>query len=288
MATKKPTPKSKKAREATAPTQPVLALSAEMQQLEAIRARFSQLAGRDADALFARHSDEHCRNRGLNTKAKDTFRGAMSWARTLGEHSDDPAVSPPKARWFLDCLTALGDALQGRVVAANPAHAGQLADAERAAKKLSNRALRMLREAAGSQIEANALIDAAVAANGPGHKDADRAEQLAALCKRWLSDENAPPLALCGITAATATALSDAAATLRALIQSTPAAREVDRDGPETNAAEGRLFFAMRPLWDDAAEAREDGRSKLQFTVNPAILRGLNLERRNRRDPDAT
>jgi hypothetical protein len=258
-----------------------------MQQLASIRAQFSPLPKRDADALFARHSEEQCRNRALNTKANDTFRGAMSWARTIGEHQGDPALSAPLARWFLDCLTALGDALEGRVVAANPAHAAQLADAERAAKKLSARAVRVLREAAGSRVEPNALIDDAVA-DGVGHQDANRAEKLAALCKRWLVDEAAPPIAVFGITTATVTALETAASTLRALVQSTPAAREVDRDGPETNTAEGRLFFAMRPLWDAAAEAREDGRSTLQFMVNPAILRGLNLERRNRRAPGTT
>ena len=33
----------------------------------------------------------------------------------------------------------------------------------------------------------------------------------------------------------------------------------------------------MRPLWDDLAEAREDGITSLQLTVTPTILRGLDL-----------
>ncbi|MDB4930685.1 MAG: hypothetical protein JWM10_3169 [Myxococcaceae bacterium] len=41
----------------------------------------------------------------------------------------------------------------------------------------------------------------------------------------------------------------------------------------------------MRPLWDDLAEAREDGATALLLTVSPTLLRGLDI--RSDRKPAA-
>jgi hypothetical protein len=41
----------------------------------------------------------------------------------------------------------------------------------------------------------------------------------------------------------------------------------------------------MRPLWDDLAEAREDGVTALQLGVTPALLRGLDLNARKAKKP---
>ena len=76
------------------------------------------------------------------------------------------------------------------------------------------------------------------------------------------------------------TALTAAAKALEDAIAKRPAAGQVDRDGPAVNEAEGRLLYVMRPLWDDLAEAREDGLTSLQLTVTPSLLRGLDLRAR--------
>lgn len=284
------------------------ALGAELSQLEAIRAKFAPLDERTSEALYALYSDAQCRELGTGTKAAETFRGAMSWARTLGKHPRDAAVNPIQARWFLDCLTALGHALNGKKnTFANPSHAANLADAEKHAKKLVQRTTRRLRDAAGANADHHAAIDQALSHDGLGSKEAAQCRNLAKLCRDWLAGRRAspldftddvvlvgpasplhpnrmaPPVALFGVTHQTVDELEDAARKISDLVATTPAARAVQRDGPETNAAEGRLLYAMRTLWDDAAEAREDGHSTLQFTVNPAILRGLNLESRHRK-----
>jgi len=262
------------------------ALRAELTQLDEIRAKFTALPRAQSAAFYALYSDEQCRDHGENTKASDTFRGAMSWARTLAEHRSDAAIAPARARWFLDCLTALGHALSGKSSSGNPAHAAELADAEKLATKLTQRTVRRLRDAIGANASHLAALEAALAHDGVGSKESSQCRKLAALCKRWLAaNEGAPPVALFDVTDATVSALEAASAALDSLIATTPAARAMDRDSPAINAAEGRLLYAMRTLWNDAAEAREDGTSTLVFTVNPAILRGLNLASRNRRAP---
>jgi hypothetical protein len=279
---KRTAPKPTKKSAAPAPAKPALNEAAELQQLAAIRAKVPALTSAQADALYALYSDDQCREHGADTKARDTFRGAMSWARIVGERSADAALAPIATRWFLDCATALGDALEGRVIAANPGHASALADAEASVKKKTHRALRRLRTAAGGNDSHKAAIDEAVAFDGVGNEHVRRASKVAALCKAWLSTAGSPPVAAFGVDDSTVSALEAAASSLSALVATTPAARVIDRDSPETNAAEGRLLYAMRTLWDDAAEAREDGASSLLFTVSPAILRGLNLTARNK------
>lgn len=289
MATKRTASKPSAKKAATQKVAPLTndALRAELAQLDEIREKFTALPRASSAAFYALYTDEQCRDHGENTKAGDTFRGAMSWARTLGERPSDAAIAPARARWFLDCLTGLGHSLSGKTSGGNPSHAAELSDAEKRAKKLTQRTLRRVRHAIGANAGQLAALEAALAHNGVGSKESSQCRKLAGLCKDWLAaTEGAPPVALFGVTDATVTALEAASAAVDSLIATTPAARAVDRDSPETNAAEGRLFYAMRTLWDDAAEAREDGTSTLVFTVNPAILRGLNLASRNRRAPE--
>jgi hypothetical protein len=54
-------------------------------------------------------------------------------------------------------------------------------------------------------------------------------------------------------------------------------------DSPAVDIAEGRLFFAMRTVWNDFARARRHHRSKLLLPVSPTILRGLDLSQRKKR-----
>lgn len=263
-------------------------VDAELAQLAVIRAQFAPLNDAEAAAMYARHTEEQCRDRAVSTKALDTFRGAMSWARTLGEHASDPAVHGKRARWFLDCVTALGAHLTGDGSGGNPAFQATFDDAERRAQRLVKRTASKLRDAAGAKEEDLARIDAALAQNGAGNKHANRAHALAQQIRAWLGSEGAPPLAMFDLDADTAAALEKCASEIDALITKRPAAREVARDAPETNVAEGRMLFAMRTLWNDASNAREDLRSKLQYTVTPALLRGLNLDRSDRRSkPEA-
>ena len=110
-----------------------------------------------------------------------------------------------------------------------------------------------------------------------------RLTKLAALIEKWLGGTKAPPLAANDITAQTVTALKEAIKNLEDAIAAKPAAAQPDRDSPAVNTAEGRLLFAMRPVWDDLAEAREDGHTALQLTVSPALLRGLDLNKRKKK-----
>lgn len=290
MATKRTAERSGKNKPTKSTTAPAgdEPLDAQLEQLTSIIAKYPPLSDDDAKAFHELYTDEQCRDHGANTKAIDTFRGAMSWARTAGEHKDDAALSAPRVRWFLDCAYVLGGSIGGRDVSGNPAHRTQLAEAESAAKKLVSRVERKTRAALGGRAALVAELDAALAFDGVGNASAARARKLAVLCKSWLGARGIASLALMGVDDRAVTGLEQAAAKIDALVARTPAAREVDRDSPATNIAEGRLLYAMRVLWNDAAEAREDGTSSLQFTVSPAILRGLNLEQRNKRKTPPT
>jgi hypothetical protein len=263
-------------------------LAAQLDQLATVLAKYPPLSDEDAKSFMELYTDEQCRDHGGNTKAIDTFRGAMSWARTVGEHRGDAALAPTRVRWFLDCTHVLGRSIEGRDVSGNPAHRTQLDEAERLAKKLLGRVERKTRSALGGRATLVAELDQALAFDGVGNAAAVRARKLALLCKSWLGAGGIASLALMGVDERAVTALEAVAAQIDALVARTPAARQADRDSPATNTAEGRLLFAMRTLWSDAAEAREDGASSLQFTVSPAILRGLNLEQRNKRKATPT
>lgn len=258
----------------------VVVVRGELQQLATIRAHFPQVDAVTAAALLAHHDDESCRAKGANTRAVDTFRVAMSWARTFGEHAKDPALDPVRVRWFLDCLTALGTALTGNIPSANPADEAAFEDAAQAADKLLRRAERRARDAAGTRKGASDSLDAALTPDGLSDARVSRLRQLAALLDAWLAKpaDAAPPLRAYGLGAPTVKSLRDAADTLDGLIARRAAPQQIDRDSPAVNHAEGRLYYVMRPLWDDLAEAREDGTTSLQLTVSPALLRGLNIK----------
>jgi hypothetical protein len=66
--------------------------------------------------------------------------------------------------------------------------------------------------------------------------------------------------------------------TLDGLVAQRAAAQQIDRDSPAVNLAEGRLQFAMRPLWDNLAEGRADGVTALMLALSPTLLRALNIK----------
>lgn len=253
---------------------------AELVQLASIRTAFAALPSDAASTFHALHDDDACRAKGTNTRGVDTFRIGMTWARTFGAHAADPGLRPAQVRWFLDCLTGLGSAMSGRAPAANPAHGSARDDAEHAADKLLRRAERRARDAAGSHGDLIAALDAALTPDGVIDSRVSRLRQLAALLDGWLGPKSAhtTALGLFDLDASTVASLRAAADRLDALIASAPAPMQLDRDSPAVNVAEGRLFFAMRPLWDGLAEAREDGVSGLLLTVSPTLLRGLNIK----------
>lgn len=272
--------KRRAARESDKDTETTSVL-AELQQLRSILERYPPLTSEEARAFDELYTEEQYRAFGELTRAPDTFRGAMAWARTLGEHRDDRALSPRKVRWFLDCLYALGQALQGSVTPGNPSHRAQLDVTDQQARRMIQRVERRLRAAVGGRRDLAARIDAALEPPDVGHVTAHQARSLASLCRQWLAgDHRLASVSLMGIEERTAVELEQLAQRIDQLVRVTPAAQPVPRDSPTLNALEGRLLRIMRILWDDVAEAREDGLTTLQFVVSPAILRGLNLRHR--------
>jgi hypothetical protein len=270
-------------RSTAAPASPPVdaaAVRGELTQLAVLRAAFPALSPAASSTFHALHDDDACRERGNNTRATDTFRIAMTWARTFGAHAADPALDGAQVRWFLDCLTGLGAALTGRAPAANPSHGGALADAEHVADRLLQRTERRARDAAGSRADLTAALDAALTPDGALDSRVSRLRQLAGYLEAQLRSgaPHAAALRLFHLDTPTVTALRGAADTLDSLIASVPPPKQIDRDSPQVNTAEGRLFFAMRPLWDGLAEAREDGVTSLLLTVSPTLLRGLNIK----------
>ncbi len=66
-----------------------------------------------AATFLALQDDASCRAKGTNTHGVDTFRIAMTWARTFGAHAADPALDAAQVRWFFHCVTGLGSSLTG-------------------------------------------------------------------------------------------------------------------------------------------------------------------------------
>jgi hypothetical protein len=261
----------------TATDETAIELPGELRQLAEIRAKFPPLSHDLAADLLAHHGDEACRTHGGSTRAAEVFRGAMAWARTFGAHAGEPGVSPVRVRWFLDCLTTLGVLLSGRTTATNPADESGYDDAATKADKLLVRTARRARDAAGTQAAWRDAIDAALKSDDERDVRIAKLTRFADLLGRWLKGPKAPPLSAYDITEATVTALRDAAIALDEAIANKPAPGQAGRDSPAVNVAEGRVLYVMRPLWDDLAEAREDGITSLQLTVTPTILRGLDL-----------
>ncbi|MCC7541037.1 MAG: hypothetical protein IT379_32765 [Deltaproteobacteria bacterium] len=261
-------------------------LAGEMRQLTAIRRLFPVLDDATAAALLSSHEADACRERGTATRSADTFRGAMTWARTFGENVDDPAVDSAsiRVRWFLDCLNALGSAIAGNAVSDDPVAEGRYQDIATDAERLLARSARRARDAAGTLKGRLDAIDAALAHDGVGDPLVSRLRKLARLLDDWRSSStsDAPLLSAYGVTAQTVYRLRDAAQALEDAIANRPAPKQVDRDTPVINTLEGRLYYVMRSLWDDLADARDDGTTSLQLPVSPTLLRGLEIHNRRK------
>ncbi|MFO0552021.1 MAG: hypothetical protein U0271_26785 [Polyangiaceae bacterium] len=268
-----------KAEDASAPS-----TSADLQQLAAIRELFPALDADLADALYGQHDEASCREKGKTTKGDATFRGAMAWARTLGEHAANLPLSKVKVRWFLDCLTLVGTLLDNASpIAKNPAHQSAFDAVEREAKKLITRTERRMREAAGSDAGWRAELAALPAPPDHRHPLLARLEDLEAALRHSLKDATrAQLLTVWDLTEASADALGALKARVNDLLANRPAQGQPMHDSPQLNIAEGRLYFVMRPLWDDLAEAREDGETQLQLPITPALQRGLDIGSRKK------
>lgn len=254
-------------------------LRGEMAQLSAVRVKFSPLAPTLSRALLSRHGPDDCRERGSFTRAKAIFRDGMRWTRTIHENPTDPALSAPKVRWFLDCLTALGEQLSGRAVEVNPATHSAWSDARHDAQTLFDGLIDDLREAAGSRASWLAVIEQVRGAVGEGEPVRAQIEALLKAMKKWSSAEDQALLEVFNVTPARAQALRDVAATLDQRTRERGAEKPLlgANDSPAVNITEGRLLFAMRDLWIDAAKARDRAASTLVWSVSPSLLRGLGL-----------
>jgi hypothetical protein len=250
-------------------------------QLAEIRQKFPVLSPVLAGAFFSQHGDDDCRARGAGTRAKEIFAGGLRWARTIGENPGDPALSPRRVRWFLDCLTALGDVLAGIPVVANPSSQGAWDDAKHQAETRFDRAFERVRRAAGSRSAWITTLDAVRATEGAGESVLARIEALAKAIEGWNTPADLAILDAFDVSAQTVTELRAAAATLdaRTRERGAPGQLSAGRDTPAANTAEGRVLFAMKVLWDDAAAARAAGTSTLQYAVTGTLLRGLGVRR---------
>ncbi len=259
----------------------------QLRQLAEIRAKFPALPESMAASLFAHHDAEACREKGNGTRAVDVFRGGMSWARTFGQYSTDPALSPKRVRWFLDCLTVLGESVVGRTNLSNPSEVSSFDDVARRADKVFNRAKRRLWDAVGSDSGHRATLQAAFAPQEGLDARLSVLRSVSKLVGTWIAaeakGEKAPALAAYDVDHELVGQLDAAAKALDDAIAKRPAGKQTSRDTPAMNEAEGRVLLAMRPLWDDLAEAREDGLSNLQVTVSPALLRGLDIGSRKKK-----
>lgn len=256
---------------------------AELRQLGEIRRGLAALTPALAAKLLAQHSDDDCKEKGSSTKATDVFRAGMSWARTIGEQIGKPGFPTHLCRWFLDCLTVLGQHVMGAPTTKNPSDEASYLDVTSKADKLLVRTRSLLKSAAGNNETHKAEL-----AKAFDNKDAldERVANLKGaigLVKYWLGAKGGPPLEAYEITEDTLKELQAAAKELDGAIARKPAAQQSNRDTPGVNISEGRVLFVMRTLWDRLAEAREDNKTNVTLTVNPAILRGLDLVKRKKK-----
>lgn len=280
--------KAQNTRKSTAKPSTLENLGPEMRQLAVIRGRFAPLPEPIAAGLLGSWSEGACRARGENTRGVDTFPAGMNWARTLSTHANDPAVNPVHARWFLDCLTALGRLLGGVAETSDPSWEAKRDDAQKRADARIARVVRRARELAGDDTLRTEQLAAALAPVEGKDPRITKLERLAALLTSW-RDALGPVLDAKGLGTEACDALRADAKALGDLTAVKPAPKQIQalRDAPAVNIAEGRLLYAMRAVWDDFAEAREDGTSALQLTVTPALLRGLDMYVRKAGDPAA-
>jgi hypothetical protein len=255
----------------------LIGVRGEREQLAIIRQKLPALTDVESRAFLSMHSPETCREKAKATKARDVFRLAISWARIIGEQPTDPAVHPKRARWCLDCSTALGELLAGNGGLRNPSVTSALVDAQSRVTNLTIEVRAAVLRALGD--DSSRATEARKAFTPPA-RDA-RAEALRNaknLIGTWLKDENLKArLALHDVTAATLVELEAAAAGLEAATATRGAAQQADRDTPAENEAEGRLLVAMKWVWLDFKAARKKGLSNIVLPVSPAILRGLNI-----------
>jgi hypothetical protein len=275
----KPTKKAAKAKAASAASTSgdtlLVGVRGEREQLATIRQKLPALTERESSAFLSMHSPETCRQRASSTKARDVFRIAMSWARTIGANPTDKSVHPKRARWFLDCATALGELLAGTGGIRNPSVTSALADAQSRVGALTIQVRAAVIRALGDDSARVAEVRKAFAP--PAHDARAQALRNAKLLiGDWLKDETLEArLALHDVTSETLGELESAAAELEAATATRGAASQADRDTPAENEAEGRLLVAMKWVWLDFKEARKKGLSSLTLQVSPAILRGL-------------
>lgn len=266
-----------------APAKPIeetpagVAYRGELAQLAAIRSEYPPLTEAQSTALFEAHDAVACMKRADSTRASDVFRTAMSWARNIAGMAGKEGISATRGRWFLDCLTAVGHVLAGKQTSVNPSGEASYDDVVKSTSKLLKRTKRKLGNAIGSHAQRlEALKEATRSQGDTGHAVAFR---LTAKLITDLQPQIGDALEVDGIGAHTVKQLEDAATALEAATARRPAARKGDKDGPALNEVEGRLLFAMRVLWNDVKDAREDSKSEIQLSTSPAILRGLRLRK---------
>lgn len=253
----------------------------ELTQLAQLRGSFAALAPAESSLFLAQHSAEACRKNAESTKAADIFRAAMSWSRVFGENKGSPGLHPKRVRWFLDCTTALGNALAGGTTVENPSDEATYSDVLARTNKVLARSARKLAEAAGSsQPHKNALATARALPGPDQHAVVLR--QVAALADAWLKEKKLN-LALNDVEPGMVKSLVEGAKALEAATASRKAARQSQHDSPAVNELEGRLLFAMRPVWNDLREAREDGETSLVPPTSPALARGIGIRRRTKK-----
>lgn len=242
------------------------------------RAKFPALQAAETAQFMGQHTAEACRTRGKETKARDIFRIGITWALTLGQHADDAGFNPILSRWFLDCLTALGEQLEGRASSSIPSVVGASDDTKRAADALLASTKRRVTSAAGTNKAWREAVAKALAAENALDPQISQLEGLAVLLEGWLKTDVYPPLAAHRLTADTAVELRAAVSGLHQLNASRKAPLQQNRDTPAINELEGRTLFAMRPIWDELAAAREEGTSSVQLYVSRSLLRGMDLK----------
>jgi hypothetical protein len=169
---------------------------------------------------------------------------------------------------------------------ANPSEVSNYDDVARRADKHLNRVKRKLRDAVGSDSTHRSALESALSTAEGLDARLATLQSVSKLLSAWLAKEAsggpAPALAAYDLDKSTVESLDLVAKELDESIARRPAAKQASRDTPAMNEAEGRVLLAMRPLWDDLAEAREDGVSSLQLTVSPALLRGLDIGSRKK------
>jgi len=264
-------------RRAKEPSQPVTAGSATLARVADIRLSYPALTAAESAEFMAQHDAEACRKRGGMTKANDIFRIGYNWALTMGANRDDAGLHPVAVRWFLDCLSALGFALDGRATSSAPSTLTGFDDVQRKADTLLAATRRRLASAVGTNPSFREALATASKVDHPVDSRIALLGSLAKLIDGWATASARPPLAANRITSETAKQLRESAAALDHANASRNAPQQAGRDTPAINELEGRTLYAMRAIWDELAGSRREGLSSLQLTVTRDLLRGMDI-----------